>query len=249
MSLATISAKAGLVLRDFGETFQARVAGDSATSRFTLARDNVELDSVYIERQAGGTTNLTPTESAPNSTQYVLDKRYGVITLGLPLPTGDWLVANGKAYVATLPTDISSYIDTAFNLHATGRHPAVTVDDLSPTEEYLVAILAVIEALWALATEASQDIDVMTPEGVNIPASQRFAQILTLIQSLQEHYKELAQAFNVGPYRIMVSTLRRISRTTNRYVPIYVGQEFDDRTYPPTRVYPPIDSGLMEIEE
>ena len=51
-----------------------------------------------------------------------------------------------------------------------------------------------------------------------------------------------------GPYRIMVSTLRRISRTTNRYVPVYVGQEFDDRTYPPTRVYPPIDTGLMETE-
>lgn len=249
MSLASITNQATLILQDFGESFQARVLGDDVTMRFTLARDNVEVSTVMIEHPSGPPTVLLPAEDTPTATEYVLDARGGVITLGVPLPMEDTLVVDGKSYIASLPGDLGGFIDMALELHLAGRYPRPDIDDLSTTESYLVAMLAVIENLWSQATEAAGEIDVMTPEGVNIPASQRFAQLLTLIERLQEHYKELAQALNVGPYRIMVSTLRRVSRTTNRLVPLYMPQEFDDRTYPPTRIYPPIDSGLMEVEE
>jgi len=249
MSLASITAQATLILQDHGETFQTRVLGDGDTTRFTLARDNVELSSVIVEHPSGPPTVLTPSDGTPASGEYQLDARGGVVTVGLPPALGDELVIEGRAFVASLPSDLASFIDTAYELHTAGRYPRPTIDELSPTEGYLVALLAVIENLWSQATEASGEIDVMTPEGVNIPASQRFAQILTLIGQLTEHYKELAQAFNVGPYRIVVSTLRRISRTTNRLVPIYLPQEFDDRSYPPVRIYPPIDTGLIDIDE
>jgi hypothetical protein len=68
---------------------------------------------------------------------------------------------------------------------------------------------------------------------------------MSVIERLQAHYKELAAAFNVGPYRIQVLNLRRVSRTTGRLVPEYVEQEFDDRTFPPIRIFPPIDTGLV----
>lgn len=246
MSLATITAKANLIPRDFGESFQARVLGDGETVRFTLPRDNVDVTAAYIEGPPMAV--LDQVAESPGAGEYVVDPRPGIITLGEPPDDGVTLVVDGMAYLALLPGDMNSYIQTAFDLHTAGRYPAPTYDTLSPTEEYLIAMLAVVESLWALATEASGEIDIMTPEGVNIPASQRFAQIVTLIDRLTEHYKELAAAFNVGPYRIVVSTLRRVSRTTNRLVPIYLPQEFDDRTYPPTRIYPPIDTGLIEID-
>lgn len=253
MSEATIISKARLLSRDFGETFQARVTGDGIIQRFELPRDNVDpvLITVVITHPSGPPTVLVPVNDIEivSTGEYFLDARGGVITLGLPLPNGDVLTVDGTSYVNIETEDMASYVGSAFNLHIAGRSPVPDMDSLSPTEEYLVAMLASVEILWSMATEASGEIDVLTPEGVNIPASQRFAQIITLIDRLTDHYKELAAAFNVGPYRIVVSTLRRISRTTGRYVPIYIGQEFDDRTYPPTRVLPPIDSGLLDIGE
>ena len=243
MSLATITAKAHLIPRDFGETFQARVTGDGATARYTLPRDNVEVSAAYLPGPP--LVTLTSVAANPVAGQYTVDGGPGVITLGTPLANGAVLVVDGMAYVGLRPTHMDSYIDIAFQMHARGRLPVPTYDTLPPHEEYLVALLAVVEMLWALGTEAAQEIDVLTPEGVNIPRSQRFAQIMALIDRIMAHYKELAAAFNVGPYAIRVLTLRRVSRTTNRLVPIYIPQEFDDRTFPPVRVFPPLDTGLL----
>jgi hypothetical protein len=243
MSLATITAKLRGIPRDFGETFNASYSGDAVSVSFDLPRDNVDADSVVAKI---GATTLTPgTLGALNTNEYALDARAGVIHLWTPLATGSTLTVTGTAYLIFLPDDLTSYIDTAFQMHIRGRTPAPTYDTLPAVEEYLVALLAAIESLWALAVEASQEIDVLTPEGVNIPRSQRFAQIMALIDRLMAYYKELAAAFNVGPFAIRVLTLRRVSRTTGRLVPVYVDREFDDRTYPPVRVYPPIDNGLL----
>lgn len=234
-----------MVPRDFGESFSARVTGDGATSRYTLPRDNIDGATVSVYIDGSPVTVLNPgTPGSLQVNEYVLDERLGVVTLWDDLPLNSVLVVEGTAFTVVLPTDMSSYVDTAFNLHVIGLQPVPTIDDLNPVEEYLVAMLAVVELLWALATEASGEIDILTPEGVNIPVSQRFAQYVTLIERIQGHYKELAASLNVGPYRIQMFSLRRVSRTTGRLVPIYVPQEFDDRTYPPTRVLPPIDSGL-----
>lgn len=243
MSLASITAKARMVPRDFGETFTASYVGDGTTKVYDLPRDSV--DGVTFSAKIGSTA-LTPGALGSLTTnQYYLDERLGQITLWQALASAAVLSVAGTAYVVLLPTDMGSYVQTAFDLHTHGVVPAPTPDTLGPVEEYLVAMLAALEMLWALAAEASMEIDVLTPEGVQIPRSQRFAQIMALIQQIERHYKELASAFNVGPWRIVVLNLRRVSRTTNRLVPVYVEQEFDDRTYPPTRVLPPIDSGLL----
>jgi hypothetical protein len=108
----------------------------------------------------------------------------------------------------------------------------MTVGSIPAVEEYPVTILAVIEALWALATDASFDIDITAPDGVHIPRAQRFSQIMQLINQRQQQYKELCAALNIGLWRIEMGILRRVSRTTNKLVPVYVPQEIDDSRRP-----------------
>lgn len=245
MSQASIADKLRLIPRDYGETFQFRVTGDGTTSKYDLPRDNVGIDVVYVEGTPPVT--LTPAASlgAIGPGQYYVDGRMGAIYLSSALANNATLVVNGKVYAFLLPADVTTYVDIAFQLHVHGRTPEPSYDTLPPFEEYLVALLAALEALWGAVAEASMEIDILTPEGVQIPRSQRFAQLMSLIQQIERHYKELAAAFNVGPFRIVVQNLRRVSRTTNRLVPEYMEQEFDDRTYPPVRIYPPIESGQV----
>lgn len=244
MSLATITAKTKQVFRDFGETFSTQYVGVGNISRYDLPVDNVDADATVVKIGATTLTEVDP-PTALAANQYYLDAQAGVITLWQPLATDAVMTVTGSSYLNFDGGGLEDWIEIAFGLHIRGRSPAPTYDTLPPVEEYLVAMLAAMEALWALATEASQEIDVLTPEGVNIPRSQRFAQIMALIQALERHYKELSAALNVGPYAIRVLTLRRVSRTTGRLVPIYVSQEFDDRTYPPVRVLPGVDNGLV----
>ena len=55
---------------------------------------------------------------------------------------------------------------------------------------------------------------------------------MELIEELKARYKELSALLNIGMYKVEVYTLRRTSKRTNRYVPIYRPQEIDDRSAP-----------------
>lgn len=249
MSQATITALARSILGDQGEPFSSQAIGDGLAQRFELPRENIDPGglTVFIRH-----TNGTMSPALTLNTDFTLDSRSGVVTLLTgPLSEGDILLVTGTAYEDFGPTDMDLWVTTAFGLHTHNRFPPVVMASpatgqivLPQVEEYLVALLAVIEALWAAATDAAKDIDVSTPEGVSIPRSQRYAQLLNQINNLEAEYQRHAQLLNVGLHAIDNFTLRRVSRTTNRLVPIYVPQEFDDRTYPPVRVYPPINQGL-----
>ena len=112
----------------------------------------------------------------------------------------------------------------------------MTINLIPAVEEYPIAILATIEALWALATDASFDIDIQAPDGVSIPRSERYRQLTQTIQARWEQYHQLCAQLNIGLWRIEMGTLRRISRTTNKLVPVYMAQEIDDSRNP-ERVY------------
>jgi hypothetical protein len=85
-------------------------------------------------------------------------------------------------------------------------------------------------ALYTLATDSAFDIDIISPDGVSIPRSERFRQVNEMIQVRKEQYKELCAMLGVGLFRIEVMTLRRISRLTNRLIPVYRPQEIDDKS-------------------
>jgi hypothetical protein len=118
----------------------------------------------------------------------------------------------------------------------------VTIASIQPVEEYPIAILATIEALWILATDSSFDINITAPDGVMIPRAQRFQQLTTIIQQRMEQYRQLCSALNIGLWRIEMGTLRRVSRLTNKLVPVYLAQEIDDARRP-ERVY--IENNLL----
>jgi hypothetical protein len=245
MSLDSIIAKTNLITRDFGESFEARVPGDGVSERFDLPSDNVDPGSLTVWTTDGTTlTTLVPAPTPPAAPgQYVIEPREGVITLGAPVTVGLTLMVDGVGSLWAIPADIAQFVEIAFDLHAKGRVPALDIDNLSPSEEYAIALLAVREALWAEIAEHAHQVDITTPEGIHIPGGQQFNQLMSMLNSVDSKYRELSQALNIGPFRIEMFDLRRVSRTTNKLVPLYLPQEFDDYSTP-VRIYPPIDPGV-----
>jgi|SRR5687767_11647901 len=239
-TIELLRARLRLELSDVGETFVAQVVYDG-TSRVIDTPVGV-LDSETVAVTVVGSPDVIWIQGV----DYEVDETEAEIIIIRPtLPGVNTVIRiQGTGYKFFSDAESDTFVTEAFRMHLVGRNPMPTYTTLPPTEEYLITILAAVEALWVMATDSSFDIDISIPEGVTIPRSQRFAQIMALIQQRMEQYKELASALGVGPFRIQMFTLRRVSRTTNRLVPLYQPQEFDDRTYPPVRVYPPIDTGL-----
>jgi hypothetical protein len=243
MSTATITTQARLILGDTGEPFQAEVEVDGTTARFELPVDMIDDAGLVVLTVDGVTvTTLLP------GTGYTMDYRNGIINLAVVPNAGAKVIVIGSHYATFAPDDFTIFLGSAVAKHTAGVTPAPETDPapgglgFPPIEERLISYLTVIEALWAMATDAAQDVDIITPDGVSIPRSQRYAQIMQLIQYWQAQYDELAAALNVGIHRIEMFNLRRVSRTTNRLVPLYRAREYDDHS-PPQRVLTPIDVG------
>lgn len=235
-TMASVLSRVRLELGDQLENFSSTVEGDGETRRFELPNSPVDEATfvAFTQPIAGGAT--TPLTTA----QYSLDASGGVITLNDPVAPTNRLITQGKASKYFTSAELELFVNTAVSQHLHNRQD-VTLTTLPYVEESAVAIRAVIEALYALLNDAAFDIDVSTPEGVGIPRSQRFRQLMELIEQRKAQYAELCLALNVGLNRIEVFDLRRVSRTTNRLVPVYLPQEIEDRQ-PPTRVFPAIDT-------
>jgi hypothetical protein len=138
--------------------------------------------------------------------------------------------------------EIQQFINDAFAQHTTNHADpygrAITLTNLPGLEEYPVVIYASTLALYTLATDASFDIDITAPDGVMIPRSERYRQLMQMIDVRKQQYKEICSQLGIGLYKIDVFTLRRTSKTTNRYVPIYLPQEVDDRSMPQRALLP-----------
>jgi hypothetical protein len=152
------------------------------------------------------------------------------------------ITVSGTAYRYFTDTDISYYVSTAFAEHALtttdSNGSPVNINTLPAIDEYPLVILASSLALYTLANDSSFDIDIISPDGVSIPRSERYRQLMEMVQARREQYMELCKMLNIGMYRTEVFSLRRISRLTNRYVPIYRPQEVDDGSIPQRVVLP-----------
>lgn len=172
-----------------------------------------------------------------------VEEHTGVLTFDTAPTTGDEISVSGTYYRYFTDTELDTFVDQAVSQHTHNRTDefsrALNIANLPVIEDYPVSILAGIMALYTLATDASFDIDISTPDGVGIPRSERYRQIMEMIRERQEQYNRLCQALNIGINRIEIFTFRRISRMTNRYVPVYLPQEVDDRSRP-TRAYLPL---------
>jgi hypothetical protein len=179
------------------------------------------------------------------STTVDVEETTGYMTFDEVPETGAVVVAAGTYFKYFTVTEIEQFVCTAFDQH-TANHAdtygrAILLDTLPGLEEYPVITYASTLALYTLATDASFDIDITAPDGVQIPRSERYRQLMQMIEVRKQQYRELCSQLGIGLYRIDVFSLRRISKTTNRYVPIYLPLEVNDRSMP-QRVILPIPS-------
>jgi hypothetical protein len=242
-TVSSIIARARLEIGDSLKPFSSQSTGDGVTTNFGLSRDPVDPSSVTVT--VDGVTQVSGAD-------FTLDGDNGLILFTAPPAIGAFVLAVGSSYSYFTDADMTLFVQTAAAQHLLGRSDPMgyplALSGLPPTEDYLLAILTTIEALWVLATSAAFDIDISTPEGVHIPRSERFQQLTQVINARKAQYMEMAEALNVGLNRIEMFTLRRISRTTNKYIPIYKGQEYEDNR-PPVRVWPQIDGDGLTVPD
>ena len=236
MSTQTLTMKTRMAIQDIGRAFAAQFTLDGILNIFDMPV--VSISSTFMAPivtiggipQQSGNGSATP----PQTPYYYWDYKFGqLIFPQAPGPAGTVLEVTGWCYDFFTDIEVSEAVSDAFALHTNDYDPPFYIDPLvgqvgiPRVEEILVAYLAAVELLWFRATDASQQIDVHTPEGVLIPRAQRFSQITTQIQNLQQQYNAVSAALGVGLNRLYVLNQRRVSYTTNRLVPLFREQEYN----------------------
>jgi len=231
-TLSSLGSRLRTEIGDIGKSFVYQFTADGTTNRFLVPYS--PLDGLNLSILQDG-TNVSADVEVEEATGYIVFDT---------TPTdGDVIVVAGNYYRYFTDTEIEQFVSTAFTEHSAYHTDAygrtVSLTNLPTLEEYPVVVYAATLALYALANDAAFDINVFAPDGVTIPRSERYQQLMQMVQARQNQYRELCSQLGIGMYKIDVFSLRRISKTTNRYVPIFQPMEVDDRDAP-TRVYVPI---------
>jgi len=230
-TLLDLIAKVRTELNDQARQFTKVFTGDGVTKDFNTGYKPLDTTTLAVK------VNSTP---LANPSTYTVEPLYGTIHTATAPASGSTVTVTGNVFRYFTDDQLTYFINTAVLQHTDGRtdglNRAVTIDTLPEIEVYPVVLLSTVEALWTLATDAAFDINIQAPDGVTIPRAQRFSQLNAIIESRREQYRNLCSALNIGVWRIEMGTLRRVSRTTNKLVPVYMPQEIDDATKP-ERVY------------
>ena len=234
-TLLALTDRVRLELGDLPAQFTTTLQGDASTKDFYLKVKPVEAAYLNVKRIVGTTTT-----TLAQGTDFTVEEDLGMIHFTTAPASNATVVVSGTHYRYFSNGDLTTFVNTAVTQHTYNRTDSygrqMTMALLPVVEEYPLALLASIEALWALATDAAFDINITAPDGVGIPRGQRFMQLTDIIARRKEQYTELCKQLNIGLWRIEMGTLRRVSRTTNKLVPVYVPQEIDD-SRKPERVY------------
>lgn len=231
-------------LGDLPQPFDFAFVGDGVRDHFNVehrpfdeATIILKMDGAVVTAEYAGVT---------------FDGTMGVVIFEWPPEPGTVWEIEGQKWRYFSDANLRTFIDTSVAQHSYNRADlssgAFTAGDIAPIEEYPIALNAVIQALWALATDASFDIDILAPDGVNIPRSERYRQLTQMIGARQTQYDELAKALNIGVSRLETFTVRRTAKLTNRLVPLYLPQEVDDRSYSKQVFQPPMLQGSAPIK-
>lgn len=226
-------------LRDFPRFFQTSF--DVVGRTYDLSHINIDSESLWVAVYTTGSGSA----SALTSSQYTIDERNGILRLAGSYSAGTKVMVEGYYYEWVTPTDLSFYTQRALEKHLHTIN--LSVEQLADVVINAIGIASICECLWALMTEYSRDIDVITSESVHIPASQRFRMVQGLLAQWEKEYERHAANLNIGFDRLEVMNLRRVSRTTNRLVPLYKQKEIGDFS-PLERLWPEIDDGVVTPE-
>ncbi len=260
--MATIAELRTRVRSELGDRllpFRDTLRGTGDVSQYELSANNVVTTGFSVEKISGTTTTVLSTPA-----DYTLDDTNGILDLTVVLAQDDLLLVAGSSYGLFSDDELDQYLTDALAQHNRGRSTTtryqdsngfikysqepIDVDNLPAEEDILVVLLATIEAMWALSTDAATDINVQTSDGTTVDRGQRFAQLQTQIGMLTDRYQMLCEKLGVGLFSIEVTNLRRVSRTTNRLVPLFREQEYDDYSLP-KRIIPPSQPGHQNDDE
>lgn len=209
---------------DIGKSFVYSFVADGTTNRYLVPYSPLDGINLVVTKN---NVDVSSTVEVEESTGYLVFDT-------VPANAATIVVA-GNYFRYFTTTEIEQFVSTAFLQHTTNHTDAygrtVSIQNLPVLEEYPVVIYASTLAMYALATDASFDIDISAPDGVMIPRSERYRQLMQMIEVRKNQYKELCSQLGIGLYKIDVFSLRRISKTTNRYVPIYLPMEVDNREH------------------
>ena len=229
--LSDLVSRVRMELGDLPKEFSTSVTGDGVKKAFDIKQRPINPSTLVV------TVNGTPI-AQPSG--YTVEEQHGVLHFATAPALNSVIAVSGTAYRYFVDGDIEKFVNTAVAQHIHNRTDSaggqITLGKLPIVEDYPLVILSTIEALWALATDSSFDINIFAPDGVTIPRSERFHQLSNMIQQRWDQYKQLSSALNIGLWRIEMGTLRRVSRITNKLVPVYIPQEIDDARRP-ERVY------------
>lgn len=227
------------LLRDFPLFFEVDM-GPLKVSTIRLPHPNVEGETLQVYTAAQPGPNAVDSEHLVMLpvTEWTVDERNGLLKFSSTTYQGQRVFVAGYHYEWFLNADLAFYAASTVSEHFFQRHDA-DLSTISPIELDVIAMGTVVRALWSLVTEFSTDIDVNSPEGMFIPARQRFQQVWQMLEYWEKQYDERARSLNVGLQNIDIFNLRRVAKMTGRFVPIYQDREYDDHD-PPTRVYPTI---------
>lgn len=226
--MATITSLVDRVRQELGDTpksFVTQFVAEGITNRYRLNYSPVDAENVLVFKN---NVDITSTAEVEETT--------GIVVLDDVPSQGDEFTITGNYFRYFTTAEVTTMVENALLQHVGTRTDTfgrtITVENLPGIEEYPVALYATTLALYTLATDASFDINIFAPDGVTIPRSERYRQLMEMIDARREQYRELCVQLGIGMYQIEVFNLRRISKMTNRYVPVYRPMEVDDKSFP-----------------
>lgn len=224
-----------LWLRDYPKYFTSEAVGNGFMYAYRLDSPLVKVDNTFVAMLDLGTPQLLV-----QGVDYTVDARNGILFLTNTLGTNIHLIVNYFAYEWFLDDDLTSFTNLMVGEYGQNK-PGYNIANVEAAEAEALGLGATVMALWSLLNEYARDIDVHTfVDGTDIPTTQRFRQVQSMLFGFEAMYKDKAAMLNVGLDRIEAFALRRVSLTTNRLVPVYLPREFDNLATP-QRVYPPVD--------
>lgn len=233
--MATVSSLADRLRSEIGDTpksFVYQFTADGTTNRFLVPYSPLDGAGLVVNKNGVDISTLVQVEEST-----------GYIVCDTSPANGASMIVAGNYYRYFTDSEVCQFVSDAFTQHSAFHTDAygrdVSLQNLPTLEEYPVVIYAATLALYALANDAAFDINVFAPDGVTIPRSERYQQLMQMIDVRKSQYKELCSQLGIGLYKIDVFSFRRVSKTTNRYVPIYRPMEIDDMSSP-NRVHIPI---------
>lgn len=227
-------------LADPRRFFEEELTGTGTKTVFRLGYTNIDPKDLTVVVAAN---TLRPNVSQGYEP---VDLDEGYIRFANAPAEGAIITVSGFYWDWYSDTKLLRYIGYAATNYSTAEGADRLADLLEENGDLnvILGMAGAVEALWADWVASSREIDVSSPE-VSIPVRQRFQQLSQMLPLVTQNLRDAEQALNIGRYKIEMFDLRRVSRTTNRLVPIFKEQEWDDFMIYPERILPPIDDGTV----